>query len=521
MSDKRGIIPRKIKGFRDIDANLNALRHHIVEAASKVYKSYGFEHWDTPVLEYAEVLGKYMPDADTVEQGVYAFRNPESEAVLLEDGREMRDAEGRVIMENHVLALRYDLTAPLARLYAEGLWLDVKKKQVQEGNCPLFRRFQYGPVFRYEIKLMPGRFREFWQLDFDTVGSDDVATDAEACMLLSESLEAIGLKPETYLVKVNNRKILKGFLAGIGIVDEETEQGILRIIDKLDKVGWDSVVLELGPGRTDQSGAQVPGMGLPKQIVQQIVDFLQSTSAVGSRTDALTKLEAAMGEHPLAIEGLRELRKMHQIWEQLGFDESKIVFDPTLMRGMAYYTGPVFEVESLLTYRDEKGKERKVGSICGGGRYDDLVHRLLGMKVPATGASIGVDRLAEVLRMSMPELATAVGPVLIAYFDDELQTTYYQIASELRKAGIEAEVYSGFHKGFRKIKKQMSYADQKNCPAVVLLGGDEAAKGVVTVKNLRLGKALSSQVEDKVEWNRQVQKEVPRSELVAHLKTIL
>ncbi|GAB4242222.1 MAG: histidine--tRNA ligase [Saprospiraceae bacterium] len=521
MTKERGIIPRKIKGFRDIDANLNALRQHIVETASKVYKSYGFEHWDTPVLEYAEVLGKYMPDADTVEQGVYAFRNPEEEPVLLEDGNEMRDAEGRVIMENHMLALRYDLTAPLARVYAESLWLDFKRKQVQEGRSPLFRRFQYGPVFRYEVKLMPGRYREFWQLDFDTVGSDDVATDAEACMILSDALEAIGLKPETYLVKVNNRKVLKGFMAGIGIEDEETEQGILRIIDKLDKVGWESVVLELGPGRTDSSGAEVPGMGLAEETVSRIVEFLKSTGDVNSRRDALAKLESAVGDHPVAVEGLAELRKMNEIWESLGYDETRIVFDPTLMRGMAYYTGPVFEAESLLTYKDEKGKKRKVGSICGGGRYDDLVNRLLGMKVPATGASIGVDRLAEVLRMSMPELAQATGPVLIAYFDDELQTTYYQIASELRKAGIEAEVYCGFFKGFRKIKKQMSYADQKNCPAVILLGGDEAAKGVVTVKNLRLGKELSSQITDKQEWNKLVQKEVSRTDLVAHLKEIL
>ncbi len=521
MTKERGTIPRKIKGFRDIDANLNALRHHIVETASRVYKSYGFEHWDTPVLEYADVLGKYMPDDDTVEQGVYAFRNPEAEPVLLEDGNEMRDAEGRAIMENHLLALRYDLTAPLARLYAESLWLDFKRKQVQEGRSPLFRRFQYGPVFRYEVKLMPGRFREFWQLDFDTVGTDDVATDAEACMILSDAMEAIGLKPGTFVVKVNNRKVLKGFLQGIGILDEETEQGILRIIDKLDKVGWESVELELGPGRTDKSGAGVPGMGLDTGVIDKIISFLKSTNGLDSREDVLAKLASSVGDHPVAQEGLAELRKMHHIWESLGFDETKIVFDPALMRGMAYYTGPVFEVESLLTYKDEKGTRRKVGSICGGGRYDDLVNRLLGMKVPATGASIGVDRLAEVLRMSMPELAQATGPVLIAYFDDELQTTYYQIARELRKAGIEAEVYCGFFKGFRKIKKQMSYADQKNCPAVVLLGGDEAAKGVVTVKNLRLGKELSSKIADKQEWNRLVQKEVPRSELVAHLKEIL
>ncbi|GIV31131.1 MAG: histidine--tRNA ligase [Saprospiraceae bacterium] len=518
---QRGIIPRKIKGFRDIDADLNALRSHIIAKASEVYRKYGFEHWDTPVLEYADVLGKYMPDTDSAEQGVYAFRNPEAEPVLLEDGTEMRDAEGRVIMDNHLLALRYDLTAPLARLYAERLWMDFRRNQVQEGRSPLFRRYQYGPVFRYEVKLLPGRFREFWQLDFDTVGSDDVATDAEACMILSDALEAIGLPADSYVVRVNNRKVLKGFLLGAGVEDEQTEQNILRIIDKLDKIGWDDVLAELGPGRTDKSGAEVPGLHLPPSLIDRIAAFLQVAGGLTGREQVLEKLGGVAGDHPLAVEGLEELQKMNHIWNTLGYDDSRIVFDPTLMRGMAYYTGPVFEAESLMKYTDERGRERKVGSICGGGRYDGLVERLLGMKVPATGASIGVDRLAEVLRMAMPDLARATGPVLIAWFDDELQDEYFRMAREIRQAGIPAEVYFGCYKGFRKIKKQMAYADQKNCPAVVLYGGDEAAKGVVSVKNLWLGKELSATVSDKQEWNRLVQQEVPRDRLVEHLRSLL
>ncbi|RMF25361.1 MAG: hypothetical protein D6765_10500, partial [Bacteroidetes bacterium] len=257
----RGIVPRKIKGFRDINPGLNALRWHIIDTARKVYQAYGFEHWDTPVLEYADTLGKYMPDADSVEQGVYAFPNPEEEPVLLPNGQEMRDEFGQVVMTHHPLALRYDLTAPLARLYAEGLWMDYLKNRLEAGRTPLFRRFQFGPVFRYEVKLTPGRFREFWQLDFDTVGSDDVATDAEACMILCEALEAIGLPPDSFIVRVNNRKILKGFLQENGVQEEDQEQAILRVIDKLDKVGWEAVLLELGPGRTDSSGAEIPGLG--------------------------------------------------------------------------------------------------------------------------------------------------------------------------------------------------------------------------------------------------------------------
>ena len=515
---ERGNIPRKIKGFRDIDADQMELRQRIIEAASRVYRSYGFEHWDTPVLEYADALGKYMPDEDTVDKGVYAFRNPEEEPILNPDGNELRDAEGKAYMEFAPLAMRYDLTAPLARVYAERLWLDVKRGQVVEGRPPLFRRFQYGPVFRYEIKLLPGRFREFWQLDFDTVGTDDVAADAEACMILSDALEAIGLKPGTYVVRVNNRKVLKGFLASVGIESEEQEGAVLRVIDKLDKIGWDDMRLELGPGRTDSSGAEVPGLNLDTATAGKVIDFLKIATGASTRKEVLERLTSAAGDNELAQEGIAELRKMDNLWNTLGFDEERILLDPTLMRGMAYYTGPVFEAESLLTYKDEKGKERKVGSICGGGRYDGLVEKLLGMKVPATGASIGVDRLAELLRMVNPGEVKAEGPVFIAYFDDELQSEYYRIAQELRQAGINAEVYCGAYKGFRKMKKQMSYADDKNCPIVILLGGDEAVKGVVSIKNLKLGKELSATISDKQEWISRVQREVPLTELVNFVK---
>jgi histidyl-tRNA synthetase len=257
------------------------------------------------------------------------------------------------------------------------------------------------------------------------------------------------------------------------------------------------------------------------ELIDKISGFLKIAIGVLAREDVLKKLEEAIGESAVAQEGLSELKKMHSIWAGLGFDEERIVFDPTLMRGMAYYTGPVYEVESLLTYKDERGRERKVGSICGGGRYDGLVEKLLGMKVPATGASIGVDRLAELLRMTSPEEVKAEGPVLIAWFDDELQNEYYRMARELREAGLDAEVYCGFAKGFKKIKKQMAYADDKNCPAVILLGGNEAAKGVVTIKNLKLGKELSLTIADKQEWNRQVQQEVAIGEIVPYLKKML
>jgi len=515
---ERGNIPRKIKGFRDIDADLNELRQTIIREASRVYRSYGFEHLDTPVLEYADALGKYMPDEDTVDKGVYSFRNPEEEPVLDKIGNEIRDERSQVIMENHPLAMRYDLTAPLARVYSERLFMDVKRGQIMESNAPLFRRFQYGPVYRYELKLLPGRFREFWQLDFDTVGTADVAADAEACMILSDALEAIGLERGTYIVKVNNRKVLKGFLQSVGIETEEQEGAVLRVIDKLDKIGWDDVKLELGKGREDASGSKVDGLGLAAEVVEKIVSFLELAKDATTRLEVLQKFEETASGNDTAAEGIAELKKMDELWSRLGFDEKRITLDPSLMRGMAYYTGPVFEVESLLTYKDEKGRERRVGSICGGGRYDGLVEKLLGLKVPATGASIGVDRLAELLRMAKPGEVTAQGPVFIAYFDDELQLEYYKIARQLREAGISAEVYVGNAKGFKKMKKQMAYADSKNCPLVILIGGDEAAKGIATVKNLKLGKALESTTTDKQTWLNQAQQEVPLTELVDYVK---
>jgi len=270
MKQARGIVPRKIKGFRDIDPGLNQLRWTIVDGARIVYRAYGFEHWDTPVLEYADALGKYMAGEGAngeVAEGVYSFRNPEQEPVYDQKGNELKEEKfDRVIFDNHYVALRYDLTAPLARLYAERLWQDKLKGLVKTEKSQLFRRYQFGPVYRFEAKLDPGRFREFWQLDFDTVGTSDMAADAEVCMVTADAMEKIGLKRGSYIVKVNNRKVLKGFLKNIGVVDEEEETNVLRIIDKVDKIGFDGLRQELGNGRTDASGAFIKGLGLIRQI---------------------------------------------------------------------------------------------------------------------------------------------------------------------------------------------------------------------------------------------------------------
>lgn len=514
---KRGIVPRKIKGFRDIDPSLNSIRWHIIRSASEIYRLYGFEHWDTPALEYAENLGKYLPDTDTVEEGVYSFKNPEKEPVLSADGRELRDEWDHVIMENHFLSLRYDLTAPLARMYAENLWQDSLKGNLASNRPPLFRRYQYGPVYRYEAKLDPGRFREFWQLDFDTVGTGSPAVDAEACAILAESMEAIGLPEGSFVVKINNRKVLKGYLQNLGIPDEKNEQDILRVIDKFDKIGLSGIYDELAGGRTDDSGAVIPGLGLEPGTAKKITALFGLFTTLPSRPEAIENIRSVGGNNVLMEEGLAELAAIDRSLRGLGFGEDKIVIDPTLVRGMGYYTGPVFEVVSNLEYTDDKSRKRKVGSVCGGGRYDGLVERLLNVRIPATGASIGVDRLAELLSLTGWSEKETTGPVIVVVFDEAMMSEYNRIAGELRRAGISTEIYMGMQRG---LKKQMSYADKKNSPFAIFLGEDELAKGIVTVKNLRMGREVT-EISDKEEWKRMVQAEVRREDLVSYISNNL
>ncbi len=513
-----GMIPRKIKGFRDIEPKLNELRKNVVERAGKVYESYGFRHWDTPIMEYAENLGKYLPDKETVAEGVYSFRNPETEPVFNDDGSELRDESDFVVMENHHIAMRYDLTAPLARMYAEELFVQSVKGQLTTKNAPLFKRYQYGPVYRFEAKLDPGRFREFWQLDFDTVGTADVATDAESCMILSDALEAIGLTRGSYIVKVNNRKILSGFLESLGIEGEGNESNVLRIIDKIDKIGVSGIISELGEGRKDSSGAFIPGLGLNRQMISGIAGYFERFTEEGQRDAILAELEQLGNGNEKFLEGLAELKKIDVLLSSAGFDEKRVLFSPSIVRGLGYYTGPVYEVESLLTFTDSKGNTRRVGSICGGGRYDGLVERLLGIKVPAAGASIGVDRLCELLVLSGNSTVKENAPILVTVFDDELMGEYQKIASELRNAGISTEVYYGAQRG---LKKQLGYADKMNSPVCLLLGSDEYEKGVVTVRNLALGKELSDTITNKDEWKQKVQVEVPRADLVSTVKQML
>lgn len=523
------VFPRKFKGFRDIEPKLNQLRWHILESVSKVYKLYGFEHWDTPVLEYADCLGKHLPESDSAPaqatgvtgatgaiDGVFSFRSPELEPRLNSAGHVLTDAAGNIEMTQELLLLRYDLTAPLARLYAERL-LEISSNNRQIA-MPLLRRCQFGPVYRFEAKLDPGRYREFWQLDFDTVGTADIFSDTEACLLLAEGLQAAGLQVGEFVISFNSRKILDGFFASLGLEDEKLRRSILRVLDKSDKIGLDGVRLELGAGRIDAvSGGAVTGLGLDEAVVNQILSFLQSFTGRHKRADIISTIEKSMSDSPAFREGLADLQRMSAIFDQVDQEERIFLCEPSLVRGLSYYTGPVFEGRSELELVDENGQLRRFGSICGGGRYDSLVENLLGVKVPAVGASIGVDRLAELLSCHNSTVPLT-GPVLVAAFDTGLINYYLDIARELRQAGIATEIYCGDKKG---LKKQLAYADKRNCPVAILVGEDEVQKGLVTIRNLRSGKEMALETQDRAEWKKMAQAEVPRLELLENIQKIM
>ncbi len=515
-STGRGLVPRKVKGFRDLDPATNALRWRLVETASRVYASYGFEHWDTPLLEYADCLGKYLPESNEAAEGVYAFPNPEREPIPDAEGAPLRDVDNRVLFEHALVTLRYDLTAPLARKYAEDLWEGRKNP----GRVPpLFRRFQYGPVFRFEQKLDPGRFREFWQLDFDTVGVSDVTCDAEVAMILSDALEALGLARGTWEIRVNSRNLHQGLFERVGLAGDEARcRDVLRVLDKVDKIGVSGVEAELGAGRVDASGSKVDGLRLDAATIGTLTGYLDGTQGAASRADVLGRLEAQVGGTPSGTLGLSELRVIDDTLTALGYGEDRVVFDPSVARGLAYYTGPVFEAVSKLEVRDEHGAIRRFGSICGGGRYDGLVERMLGVRVPATGASIGVDRLADLL--SRVEAGRRTSPVLVLALGSRQRVEQHRAAAELRAAGIPAEVYFGMQ---AKMKAQLAYADARGCAVAVLLGSEEVERGVVALKDLDMGKKLAAGITDRAEWRSgaSAQVEVPRAGLVDAVRELL
>ncbi len=474
---------RNPRGFGDRRARDLRAERAIVQAVAEVYEAYGFEALDTPAFEYADALGKFLPDSDRPNEGVFAMQDDDEQW----------------------MALRYDLTAPLARFAAQ-TWETLPKP---------FRRYAYGPVWRNE-KPGPGRFREFIQCDADTVGSARPEADAEIIAMAVQGLEAAGLPRGQAVVKINNRKLLNGLLSAAGVSSEGQKLAVLRAVDKLDRLGPNGVRLLLGEGRLDESGDFTKGAGLSAKGIEAVIAF--TAAGRGSRTETLDAIATVIGGSAEGDEGLKELQAIGVALGGLGVGEDRALFDPSIVRGLEYYTGPVFEAEALV--EDAAGKRVSFGSIGGGGRYDDLVARFTGERTPATGFSFGVSRLAATLRAAgRSPGGEARGPVVIIAFSQDDMAEYFKLAGDLRGAGIPAEVYLGAS----GMKAQMKYADRRGAPAVVMMGGDELAAGTVTIKDLDQGRALAGQVSDNAAWKseRPGQATVPRGEMVAFIQRIV
>ena len=405
------IEPRLLKGFRDTLPEQAATRQAMIGKIQEVYEHYGFLPLDTPAIEFVDVLGKYLPDSDTPEGGIFAFRDEQRRWV----------------------GLRYDLTAPLSRVVA------------MYPDLPLpFKRYQVGLVWRRE-KPGPGRFPEFYQMDFDSVGVPNAIADAEACCIMADVLENLGVERGGYIVRVNNRKILNGVLEICGIEWEaeggglsETGLTVLRAVDKLDRVAIAGVHQLLSEGRKDESGDFTPGAELAPAQVSSVLKYLETSSE--SRSAFCSELETLLAESGVGLEGVREMMEIDAFLRGAGYDEQRVVFDPTVVRGLAYYTGPVFEA-ALTTPIVIDGEEKQFGTVFGGGRYDDLVERFTGKKVPATGASIGVDRLLDAMLALGTIKSEAATGILVTVLDSSRVSEYHRIASEIRDSGINAELY--------------------------------------------------------------------------------
>jgi histidyl-tRNA synthetase len=506
MSDKKPKKPQKLRarlprGLVDRAPAEIAATRVMVETIRAVYERYGFEPVETPAMEYTDALGKFLPDQDRPNEGVFSFQDDDEQWI----------------------SLRYDLTAPLARYVAENF--DTLPKP--------YRSYRHGYVYRNE-KPGPGRFRQFMQFDADTVGSASPAADAEMCMMAADAMEALGIPRGSYVVKVNNRKVLDGLLEAIGLGGDDNagrRLTVLRAVDKFDKFGIEGVSLLLGAGRKDESGDFTKGAGLDEKQIDTVIRAIvlaPTKEAIDGRAietsdRALRYLRANKDLGPRFNEGLSELEAIDQLLVSSGYNSDRIRIDPSVVRGLEYYTGPVYEVELLLETRDEKDRPVRFGSVGGGGRYDGLVSRFRGEPVPATGFSIGVSRLQAALTMlgkidTMPEF----GPVVVVVMDRNEVAQYQKFVATLRNAGIRAEMYLGNPKN--NLGVQFKYADRRHSPCVVIQGGDEKAQGEIQIKDLIIGAEIASLTGDHDDYRQkraQAQFACRESELVSKVREVL
>ncbi len=422
-------------GFVDRQEKELLVRDFIISNIKEVMVKYGFQYLETPSFEYSDSIGKFLPDKDRPDEGVFSFQD-----------------------EKKWLSLRYDLTAPLARYVAKN-YLEIPKP---------FKRYQLGTVWRNE-KPGPGRFREFLQFDADFVGTKSPQADAELCVLISEILEKCGLSKEEYLVKISSRKITEELFKQINLEDKEQKLTVLRALDKIDRLGWNNVKQLLGTGRKDKSGDFTKGANLSSSKIETIEKELKKKSP---NTD--------------------DLLEIFKIFKD--YDFTNFQFDSSIIRGLEYYTGPIFEVSLNFDVKNNKGQVIQFGSIGGGGRYDNLVNNFGNYDCPATGISIGLDRLVYALMQKKEFKIKQSKPVVICVFDKNSMKDYIGLQKILRESGISTEIYPGES----KLKKQMEYADKINAPAVILYGENEIKSGKPTLRNLISGNEKSVAIKELV-----------------------
>ena len=469
---------RQPRGFTDHSASDIRAVDEMVAKIRQVFELYGFDPVETPLFEYTDALGKFLPDSDRPNEGVFSLQDDDEQW----------------------MSLRYDLTAPLARHVAQN---------INDIQLP-YRTYRAGYVFRNE-KPGPGRFRQFMQFDADTVGAPSVTADAEMCMMMADTMEALGIARGDYVVRVNNRKVLDGVMETIGIGGDEhagTRLSVLRAIDKLDKFGLEGVQLLLGAGRweggKENAGDFTKGAGLDEVQTDKVMSYISGMAIDGN-------------------DGVAELDLIETLVRSAGYDDSRIKIDPSVVRGLEYYTGPVYECELTFDVTNEKGETVQFGSVAGGGRYDGLVQRFTGQAVPATGFSIGVSRLMTALKnLGKLETIALPAPVVVCVMDRDADSLgrYQKLVQALRDADIRAELYQGNPKQFGK---QLQYADRRGAAVAVIQGGDERAAGQVQLKDLIAGAEAAKTIDSHEEWVEQqpAQVSVAEADLVAEVRTIL
>jgi len=515
----RASLAKLPRGFADRAPAEIAATEKMLGLIKETYELYGFEAVETPMIEFTEALGKFLPDQDRPNEGVFSFRDD----------------------DESWLSLRYDLTAPLARYVAENF--DKLPKP--------YRSYRAGTVFRNE-KPGPGRFRQFMQFDADTVGAASVAADAEMCMMAADTLERLGIKRGDYVIKINNRKVLDGVMEAIGLGGEENAGRrliVLRALDKYDRLGREGVKALLGEGRKDESGDFTRGAGLGANETNRLIWFLElrtnkhshSTESLNHfnprlqlapddgdayETDMLSAMDKAYGDSPTFHEGIEELRTIERIITASNYCDGRIQMDPSVVRGLEYYTGPVFEADLTFEVQDEDGKPVRFGSVGGGGRYDGLVGRFRGENVPATGFSIGVSRLFSALKaVSSPIVATHMqrGPVVVLVLDKPEIAHYQEFVAKLRAENISAELYLGQ----AGMNAQLKYADKRGSICAVIQGSNERnhQEGPqVTIRDLVLGAELAASTKDRADYlelRAKAQFSVPEDQLVHAVRQVL